>query len=121
VKSAHDQDKPLFILVQFAQHIGGSNEISVVVSQALDAADLPDRTDCCSTDLANSFRYVVGHGKHQICVIIQEEMVIAKVRARHMPVEVLRLQIKHKYIGKESVESSCNIHVRFMADVGVGC
>jgi hypothetical protein len=47
-------------------------------------------------------------------MFIQEEMVIAKVWAGHMPVKVLRLKIKSEYIGKESVESP----VIFMTDSG---
>jgi hypothetical protein len=84
----------------------------------LQAANLSDRVNRRAPEFADAFRNFVRHGKDLIRMFIQEEMVIAKVWAGHMPVKVLRLKIKREYIGKESVESPRNIHDGLWVDVG---
>jgi hypothetical protein len=97
-------DKPLFILVKFAEHILRSNEVSVIVGQPLGSADLADRANGGPANLANPFGYVVRHCEDLIGMIIEEQMVIPKVRPGHMPMKVLGLQVNHKHICEKGIK-----------------
>ncbi len=40
----------------------------------------------------------IGHGEDLVRVLIQEQMVIAEMRAAHVPVKIFRLQIQREDI-----------------------
>ena len=40
------------------------------------------------------------HGENLIGVLVQKQVIVAKMAPAHVPVEVLRLHIKRKYVGK---------------------
>jgi hypothetical protein len=44
---------------------------------------------------------VVGHREDLSTVLIEQEVVIAEERAAHVPVEVLRLNVKCKHVGEQ--------------------
>jgi hypothetical protein len=51
-------------------------------------------------------------------LLVQEQMVITKVRPAHVPMEVLRLQIKGEYIGQQLAEGIRNLHDALVAEIG---
>jgi hypothetical protein len=106
VYGAHPQDQSFFILEEFAQHISGVNVARVVIRESLQACDVPDGPYRSSTYLPYAFGYLIGDGEHLIRMIVEEQMVVAKMRAAHVPVKVLRFQVKREHVRKQSVESS---------------
>lgn len=70
------------------------------------AVGRPTRSDEWSFQRSYGRALQPRHCKDLVRMFIQVEMIIADVRARHMPVEVLRLKIEPEYIGEERVESS---------------
>jgi hypothetical protein len=55
-----------------------------------------------SANFARPLGDVVGHGEDLFSLLVQEQMIVAKMAAAHMPVEILRLQVKRKHVGKEA-------------------
>src|SRR5712692_8667065 len=68
-----------------------------------------DRTDCRSADFAHTFGHGIGCGKYLVSLLIQEQMVVSKMRASDVPVESLRLKIKRKHIGQRRIECCRNV------------
>ncbi len=87
----------------------GGDVVSVVVGDALETGDVADRPDGGATDLTCSLGDVVGHGEELVAVIVEEEMIVAEVRAAHVPVEVLGLDVEREGIGQEGVESGGDV------------
>jgi hypothetical protein len=66
----------------------------------LQAGNVPDGSNRSPADLARALGDVVGHRKSLIGVLIEQEMVVAKVRSAGVPMKVLGLYIQGKYIGQ---------------------
>ena len=64
------------------------------------ARDVADRVERGSTDFAGALGDVVGHRKNLRSVLIEEQMVVAKMRPAHVPVEVLRLHVEREHVGQ---------------------
>ena len=43
---------------------------------------------------------VIRNAKELVALLIEQQMKIAKVRSAHVPMEVLRLHVQDKHIGK---------------------
>lgn len=106
VYGAHPQDQCPFVLSKLAQHICGANVVRVIISESLQASDVTDRPYRCSADLPHAFSDLIGHGKQLILLLIEEQVVVAKMRAAHVPLEFLCFQMKGEHVRKQSVESS---------------
>jgi hypothetical protein len=104
--SAHAHDQSPFIFTKLTQHIRRVNVIRVIIRESLESSDVPDRPYCRSTNLPYAFGDVVGDCKNLIRVLIEEQMVVPKMGPAHVPVEVLRLQVKREYVRQQSVERS---------------
>src|SRR5215813_15068167 len=101
---AHAYRERLVVLHQFAQHIGWRDKVGVVVVNPLEFGNVPDRAEGGTTDLSYPFGKLVRHRKNLVAVIVEQQMVIAKMRAADMPMKILCLQIKRKRIGDEWIE-----------------
>src|SRR5690242_8825640 len=99
----------LVVVAELGEHVHRRDKIGIVVEHALQAADVTNRPHGGATDLANAFCDRVGGGKNLDGLFIQQEMIVAKVRAGDMPVKILRLQVKSKHIREQDIEGSRNI------------
>jgi hypothetical protein len=62
----------------------------------LQSRDLTDRAQCRAAELKDAFGKGVGHRKDLIDLLVQKQMVITKVRTRHVLVEVLGFDVERK-------------------------
>jgi hypothetical protein len=62
------------------------------------ARDLAGRTDRRSTDLARTFSDVVCGSEYLVGLFVKHEVIVAKMAARHVPVEVLGFHIESEHI-----------------------
>ena len=120
MESAHDLDQPLFVFTKFTKHIGWSDEIRVIVGEALQTTDVSNRANGRAADLANALRDFVCHSKYLVGVVIQQQVVVAKMRTGHMPVKVLRFQIEDENIRNECVKSTRDVFNGFRIKIGGG-
>jgi len=80
VAIAHRRHDCLVIGHQLAEHVAWRHILFVVVLNALQFGNLPDRPKCRSADLANPLSDVVGAGENLRRLFIQEQMVVAEMR-----------------------------------------
>ena len=62
-----------------------------------------------TADLANTLGDCVGGGENLVGLLVKHQMVVAEMRARNMPMEILRLQVEVKHIRKQNVECAGEI------------
>ena len=48
--------------------------------------------------ILRALRYIVSHGEYLFRLFIEQQVVIAKVQAAHVPVEILRLHIERENV-----------------------
>src|ERR1700730_7969406 len=100
MRLAQVRDELLIVVAQLGQHIQGRDEICVIVQDPLQTADVADRAQRRAADLANTLGDRVGGGKDLVALLIQQKMIVAKMRTRDVPMKVLRLQIQRKHVGE---------------------
>jgi hypothetical protein len=109
MESAHMQNKCLLVFVQFAQHVVWRDEVRVIVGNSLKTRDMSDGADRGAAKLPGPFSEVISHGKELIAMVVQQQVVVAKMRAAHVPVKVLSLEVEGKDIRNECVEASADL------------
>src|SRR5207302_4730101 len=72
----------------------------------------------CPADLARSLRDIVCHGKDLLGVLVEKQVVITKVTPTHVPMEILRLQIKREDIGQERTQLFRYLHHSIVVKIG---
>src|SRR5438445_5500869 len=80
-----------------------------LVSDPLDAGDVTYPTQGSATDLAYALGDRVRHGVELIRLLVQQQVIVAKVWSAHMPVEVLRLDIKCEDVRENGIHSGRDI------------
>ena len=80
--------------------------------------DVADRANRRAAELANTFGNHVGRRKKLISLFVQQQVIVAKMRSRNMPMEILGLQVKRKEIGEQCVEGAGNVASGLGAEAG---
>ena len=93
LKRAQLHLRPVKSLRVHLQHRNCGSVVGVTVMQGLMARDIADGTKRGLADLPCSFRYCIGRFEQFFRLLVKQEMVVAKMRAAHVPMEVLRLEI----------------------------
>src|SRR5262245_56923047 len=75
---------------------------------------------CGATDLAHAFGDRIGGGEDLGRLLVEEQMVGAKMRAAHVPMEILGLDVEREGVGQQGVESGGNLAHGGLAEVGGG-
>src|SRR5882724_2762051 len=113
--------RELFVVVaQLCKHIERRNVLRIVVRNALEAGNVADRTQCRSADLAYALGDAVGGREDLIGLLIQQEVVVAEVRAGHVPMEVFRFQVQGEQVRQQHVERSRNSARRLRTQIRWG-
>src|SRR5271168_3667796 len=102
------KERPV-VFAQFGEHIERIDIFSIVVAEALQARNVSNRSDGDAADLAHTLGDVVGHRKDLAGLIVEQEVVVAKVRPAHMPMKVLGLDIKSKSVGEQRIEGAASV------------
>src|SRR3954469_13290235 len=84
----------LVVLAKFGKHVAGLDELRVVIRDPLQSRYVPNGSDSEPAQLSDALGNGIGHGKKLVSLLIQEQMVIAEVRATHVPMEILGLEIE---------------------------
>ena len=108
VRFPHPPRQLAVVLAQLRQHIERLDVFRVVVFDPLHPAYLARRTQGRTTDFADALGHRIGHGKELVGLLVEEEMVIAKMRPAHVPVEIFRLHVDREDVGEERIHRSGN-------------
>src|SRR3989440_2583783 len=90
---AHVSRQYCVVFAEFSYHIERLNVFSIAVHDALKARNLPDRTNGCPADLPYALGNGVRHGEKLVALVIEHQVIVAEIRASHVPMKVLGLEI----------------------------
>src|SRR5439155_27084038 len=71
-----------------------------------------------SSDLSNSLRDWIGHREKLVGVFVGEQMVIAKVRTTHVPVEIFGFHVEREHLSQNGVHRSSDVPGRRTCEIG---
>src|SRR5580704_9184173 len=94
MRLTHAVSQYRIIVAKLSYHIERLDVFGVVIRDTLKAGDLPDRSNGCAAYLPGSFSNGIRHREYLVTLVIQHQMIIAEMRARHMPVKVLGFEIQ---------------------------
>ncbi len=97
------------VSTELRQHVRRRDAFFVVVFETLVPSNITDRMERCAADLAGPLSDIVRHTEDLVSLLVQQKMIIAKVISRHVPVEVLGLDVKRKYICQQSAKGIGNL------------
>jgi hypothetical protein len=92
------------VVAELGKHCRRRDELGVVVEQPLQPADMADRPQRRTADLAHALGDGVGRGEDLVALLVEQQVIIAEVRTGHVPVEVLCLHVEGKYVGQQRRE-----------------
>ncbi len=96
VGRAHVADLGLVVVHELQQHVDGGNVVLVVVLDSLQLRDLADRPDRSAADLAGPLGQNIDAGSELVALLIEQKVVVAKMRAADVPMEILGLHVERK-------------------------
>ena len=120
VSFAHRGEHCPVVFAQFGDHVERIDILRIVIAEALEAANVSDGANGAAAQFAHALGYVVGHRKNLAAMLIEQEMVIPKVRPTHVPMKILGLQVQSKYVGQQGIESAADVLDGFGAEF-IGC
>src|SRR6516164_8636557 len=85
----------LLFVHELQQHVDGGNVGPVVVLDPLQLRDVADRADRGAADLACAFGQNIDAVRELVALLIEQEVVVAKMPAADMPMEVLGLHVEN--------------------------
>src|SRR6266478_9069764 len=118
VRLAQARDQLLVVVAQLGEHVQRRDEIGVIVQHALQAADVANRAQRSAADLAHALGDVVGSRENLLGLLVEEEVIVAEMGPRYMPMEVLGLQVKREHVSEQDVERAGNFRHGVGAQVG---
>src|SRR5262249_31896636 len=104
MRRAHVLDLRLIVVHELQQHIDRGNVVLVVVLDPLQLRDMPDRADCGAADLACPLGQNIDAGCELIALLIEQQAVVAEMRAADIPMEVLRLHVARKRVRDQGIQ-----------------
>jgi hypothetical protein len=108
-----------FVVVgQLGDHVQGLDIFRIVIEHALIAGNVTDRSQRKSANLADSLCDWISHREKLVGVLVEKQMVIAEVRATHVPVEIFGFQIEREHVGQNGVHCRCDVPGRRSCEVG---
>src|SRR5258708_29238443 len=81
------------VLAKFREHVLGADRLTVVVDDALQPGDVADRMQGRPADLPDTLRNRIGRREYLLTLLVQQQVIVAKMRPRYVPMEILRLDV----------------------------
>src|SRR5258708_34272510 len=79
--------------------------------------DIADGMERGGADLEGSLGYVVRHGENLSGLFIQQQMIVPKMAAAHVPVEVLGLYVQRKHVPQQFAQPTCDLQNTSPAEI----
>src|SRR5882672_7529940 len=106
------------VLAELCKHVQRRDEVGIVVRQPLQLADVAYGMQGRASDFPYPFGDGVRNGEDLVRLLVEQQMVVAKMRARDVPVEVLRLEVQGEEVRKQDVERPRDVPRRLRAERG---
>jgi hypothetical protein len=91
------------IFQKLRKHVLGRDISLVIVDDALNSRDVPDRMQGRSAELPHALRNRIGCSEYLLTLLI-EKMIVAEMRTRHMPMKIHRLHVKGEHVGQDDCQ-----------------
>lgn len=85
-----------------SQHGNRGSIVDVAITETLISSYIRDGAKGCLANLPRSLADCIGCIEQFACLFVERKMVITTMGAVHMPMEVLRFEIKCKKIGQKA-------------------
>src|SRR3989442_9268452 len=111
---AHRDRRPLtlgdvsIVRQEAVDHLLGKHELFIVVLERLQLGDVRDAPYRRATDPSHPLRQDIDGAEDRVGLLVEQQVVIAEVRAGHMPVKVLRLDVQGKRVRDQAVDGLCD-------------
>src|SRR5262245_63576960 len=109
------------VFAKLADHLLRTDAFFIVIFQPLVSRDIADGAQRSSTDLARPLGDRVRHREDLCRLLIEQQMIVAKVAPAYVPVKVLRLYVKRKYVGKQSTSVARDLLNRIVGEIECHC
>src|SRR6266568_6974112 len=109
VRRAHEAREALVVVSQLGEHVERRHVVGVVVVDALERAHVFDRAQRRTAELAYALGDDVGDRVDLVGLLVEQQVVVAKMRPRHVPMEVLGLHVERKYVGEQRVQRAGDV------------
>ena len=116
MRLAHVPRQYRVIIPKLSNHAEWLNEFGIVVRDTLKARDLPDRANGCAAEFSSSFSNGIRHGEYLVALVVEHQMIIPKMRARHMPVKILGFEVQRKRVRKKQPQRFRNVMNRIFRE-----
>src|ERR1700733_7950102 len=104
MRLAHVARQYRIVISKLSDHVERLNVLSIVVRDTLKPRYLPDRANGCAAEFSSSFSNGIRHGEYLVALVVEHQMIIAEMRARHMPVEILGFEVQRKRVRKKQLQ-----------------
>ena len=78
---------------------------------------MADRAQARASDLAGALGDIIGHRKNLLALLVKQQVVIPEMRAGHVPVKVLGLEVERESVGEQGSQGRRDIPGRVFADI----
>ena len=82
------------------------------------ARDIADRAQSRLSDFADALGDDVGRGEDLVGLLVEQQVVVAEMRAADVPVEILGLEVERKGVGQDAVDGTGNVLGGIGAQIG---
>lgn len=103
---AHACHEQLVVLAQFLQHVDGVDVGLIVVAHTLASRDMADRSDRGAAHLSDPLGDRVRRRENLLAQVVKQQMKIAEMRPRNVPMKVLRLDVNSEYVRQSRVKDA---------------
>lgn len=110
--------KLLVVLAELAGHLLRTNSFAIVVLQPLVLRDVADRTDGRASHLTRTLSDRIGHCEYLCSLLVEQQVIIAKVLSADVSVKVLGLHVKCEHVGEQPPQVARNLLDRIPAQIG---
>src|SRR5271170_5356422 len=117
VRRTHASRQIQIVRAKLSQHVLRRHVLLVVVLQPLMLRDVADGPESSSAEFACPLGDIVRHREDLSTLIIEQQMVIAEMRAAHVPVEILRLEVESEHVGEHLAQLGGNLYDGIAAQV----
>ena len=97
-------DQLEIVVAQLGEHVAGSDELLIVVLDRLATGDVADRADRGVAGLAHAFGDRIGDAVDLRRLVVEQQVIVAEMRSRDVPVEVLGLEIEREAVRQRAVQ-----------------
>lgn len=109
VRFSHGGDYALIIFSEFCQHVRWFDIGCIVIRKPLMARNVTDRAERRLADFAHTLGNDIRGCEYLIGLLVEQQVIVAKMWPAYMPMEILGLEIERKTVCEDAVERGGDI------------